>query len=154
MGFKKHIVLLSEIERSKLLKLVNTGRVAAHRRRHAQILLAADTGNNGPSLTDKEISLAVSVSLPTVQRIRKRCVEHGLESALERAKHSSYKPRKIDGDDEARLIALACSSAPEGSARWTLKLLHERYIALDDTDYVCKETIRTTLKKRIKTLEK
>lgn len=154
MGLKKHIVLLSETERSELLKLVNTGRVAAHRRRHAQILLAADTGDNGPNLTDKEISLAVSVSLPTIQRIRKRCVEQGLESALERATHSRYKPRKIDGDNEARLIAIACSSAPEGSARWTLKLLHDRYIALDDTDYVCKETIRTTLKKRIKTLAK
>jgi len=114
---KKYIVRLSADERKELKALVNKGKAAAYKRLHAQILLKADISEKDSQWTDKKISEAFDVGLRTVERIRQRLVEGGLESAINRAKQERMKSRKLDGEQEAYLIALSCSEPPEGSAR-------------------------------------
>lgn len=118
---KKYIVRLSAAERAELSALVNKGRGAARKRCHAEILLKADVGEGGPGWNDGRIAEAFEVGRRTVERVRQRLVEEGLEAALnERPKRRHRRP-VIDGDSEARLVALACSEAPAGHSRWTLK---------------------------------
>src|SRR3990170_6952101 len=112
---KKYIVTLPDTERQTLKALTSTGRGAARRLAHARILLKADQG-----LTDEAIAEAVEVSRPTVERVRKRFVEEGLDAALDPRKPEKPRERKLDGRQEAHLVALACSSPPDGQARWTL----------------------------------
>ncbi|SDI21987.1 helix-turn-helix domain-containing protein, partial [Nitrosomonas sp. Nm132] len=114
---------------------------------HAQILLKADENALGESWQDSQISKAFGISTRTVERVRTRLVEEGLESALERAKPNRVRGRVIDGEIEAHLVALVCSDAPEGHSRWTLRLLGQRMVALGYVDSVSHETIRQTLKK-------
>jgi len=140
---KKYIVDLTEEERKKLKRLVGSGKHAARRIRWAHALLKADAG-----WTDEKIADALDISIPTVQRLRQRFVEEGLDVAL--GAHS-YKPRpyarRLDGEQEARLIALACSEAPEGHARWTLRMLADRMVELAYVDGLSHETVRRVLKK-------
>jgi homeodomain-containing protein len=119
---KKHIVRLSDEERTQWTELTNKGKAAAYKIRHAHILLQADA--DGPAWTDERIAESFSVSVNTVRGVRQRLVEQGLEAALTRKKqdHPSRTPR-LDGAGEARLIALRCSTPPAGHARWTLRLL-------------------------------
>ena len=145
---KKYIVLLSLEERGELGTLVRTGKAAAHKRSHAQILLQADMSEGGSGWTDEQISQGLGVSVRTVEHVRQRLVEKGLESALNRAKPSGVKPRRLDGEREAHLVALACGAAPEGRSRWTLRLLADQMVALEQVESVSHETIRQTLKKR------
>jgi transposase len=149
---KKYIVRLSADEREELKELVNKGSAAAYKRLHAQILLKADISENGSCWTDKKISEAFDVGLRTVERVRQRLVEVGLENTINRAKQERTKSRKLDGEQEAYLIALSCSEPPEGRARWTLRLLADRLVELDYVEGISHETIRQTLKKRNKTL--
>src|SRR6185312_1611824 len=127
----KYVVKLTEDERKNLLSMINKGKGSAKRLSHARILIEADEGIEGiKRKSDEEIAGQIYVSKDTVKRVCKRCVEEGLESALSRKPHSKTKPRKIQGDEEAQLIALCCSNPPEGRSRWTLKLLSDKLVEL------------------------
>jgi transposase len=145
---KKHRVVLSNDEREQLLERIHRGRGSAQDLAHARILLKADDGVDGPSWKDEQIVTALEVSLPTVERVRRRFAIEGLEAAVERRPVSARKPRRLDGAQEAHLIAISCSEPPKGRARWSLRLLADRMVALyDDLEDVSYETIRRTLKK-------
>jgi transposase len=126
---------------------VKKGRSAARKRLHMEILLKADEGEHGPAWKDADIIKAVGVDIRTVERVRRRLVEEGLETALNGRKQSRYKSPKLDGEQEAHLIALACSEPPAGYARWTLRLLAGRMVELEYTEGVSHETVRQVLKK-------
>ncbi len=143
---KKHIVRLSDDERQNLLDMVRKGKVAAYKRRGAQILLKADIGKEGPGWKDEQIVAALGVSVRTVERVRERLCSQGFEKCLLRAKGSGRK-RKLDGVQEAQLITLACSHSPEGFADWTLRMLADKMVELDYIDSVSYETVRQVLKK-------
>lgn len=138
---------LTEDERTYLEGLVHTGKVAAHKRLHAEILLKADISALGDKWQDNQISEAFGISTRTVERVRERLVREGLESALNRAEPVRSRSRKIDGENEAHLIALMCGDAPEGRGRWTLRLLGQRMVELGYVESVAHETIRQALKK-------
>lgn len=147
MPKKRYIVTLTAQERSYMRGLISKGKTAALKQRHARILLKSDQGREGESWTDEEIQHALDVHPSTVERLRRRFVEEGLEAALKRKEQKHRKAKKIDGESEAHLIALACSQPPEGRQRWTLKLLADRLVALEVVDSVSPETVRQTLKK-------
>jgi len=127
--------------------VISKGKVAARKRLHAQILLKADAGPEGDGWKDRQIMEAFNAGRGTVERVRRRLVEEGLEAALTRKQQENRIPRKIDGQAEAHLIAAACSKPPEGRACWTLKLLADRLVELELVDAVSCETVRRTLKK-------
>lgn len=147
MPGKKYIVCLSADERQPLEKLTTTGRAPAYQVIHARILLKADTHQAGGGWTDKAISQALDVSISTIERVRQRFVEQSLEQALGRKVQQRRKARLLDGEQEAQLIALACSDPPEGRAQWSLRLLAERMVSLDYVESISYETVRQTLKK-------
>jgi len=141
MTLKIYVVKLSEEERQELLDLTRKGEVKARKMKRAMILLKADEG-----FTDPEIMAAVNVSRPTVERIRKRFVEGGLEKALEEDPRPGQR-RRLDGRGEAHLIAVACSDPPSGHEYWTLRLLAGRLVELGVVEGISHETVRRTLKK-------
>ena len=141
----KYVVRLTEDERQSLQGLVSGTRIAADRALRARILLKAD--RDGDAWSDTEIADAFEVGLSTIHRLRQRLVEDGLEAALSRRPMSSKRPTKLDGAQEARLIAIACGPAPEGRARWTLRLLADKLIELEVVDSIGTEAVRQTLKK-------
>jgi hypothetical protein len=144
---KKYIVKLTEQERQALEALVNRGRVAARKVKRAWILLQADAGEAGPGWPDEQIQQAYKVGLMTIHRVRQTLVEEGLAAVLAPQRQSRFRARQLDGDQEAQLIALACSQAPAGRRRWTLRMLASKMVELGHTDRVCPETVRQTLKK-------
>lgn len=146
---KKYVVELSAAERRQLQALVHKGQAAARKRLHAQILLKADQAAGGPGWIDQRIAEAFGLRVQTVERIRKRCVEHGLEDALVRRSnpHGPLMRKKLDGAAEARLCLIACSTPPDGRDRWTLRLLGDRLVELHVVDSIGRETVRKTLKK-------
>ena len=144
---KKYLVRLTEDERTYLKSLIHKGKVAAHKRLHAEILLKADLGELGEKWQDKQIGETFGLSTRTVERVRERLVREGLESALNRAAPVRARKRKIDGENEAHLVALLCGDAPEGRSRWTLRLLGRRMVELGYVESVAHETIRQALKK-------
>ena len=146
MPAKRYKVTLEPDERGDLEKLISRGKGAARRLAHARILLHADQGAGRPGKIDAEIAEAVGVSVATIERVRQRFVEEGLEAALSPRPPRRLYPRKLDGEAEARLIALACSPPPEGRARWTLRMLADRMVVLGHIEAVSHETVRTTLK--------
>lgn len=139
---KKYIVRLTHDERSELETLIKKGKTASYKRLHAQILLKADISKEGPGWTDQKISEAFDVSTKTIERVRQRVVEEGFEAALNRAKAKHFKPRKLDGEQEAHLVALTCSTPPEGNARWALRLLANRMVELEYVENISHKTIR------------
>jgi len=145
---KKYIVTLRDEERAQLVGLIQTGKHPARKLLMARILLKADASDNGEGWSDSEIAAALETSTDTVARTRQRLVEEGLEEALTR-KHSPNSARKriFDGAAEARLIALACSKAPAGRARWTLELLEEKVVELKIVERASDNTIGRVLKK-------
>ena len=147
MPKKKHHIQLSASEREALNSILRKGRASAQRQRHARILLLADTGGPEGGSSDSQIAAATHTSIPTVERVRRICVEHGLERALERKDPERDYARKLDGKGEAQLLALCCGPAPEGRARWTLRLLAGRLVELEVVESVCHETVRGVLKK-------
>ena len=144
---KIYIVTLTSEERATLQQLISSGKATARKLSHARILLKADSSKGGPDWNDSAISKALDVGTATIERVRKRFVEEGLEAALGRRKPRRQYKRKLDGDGEAHLVALACSESPEGSARWTLRLLADRMVALEYVDKLSYQTVRRTLKK-------
>ncbi len=143
----RYLVRRIEAERQQLEQTLSKGRHAAATAMRARILLKADQGEGGPGWPDGEIVRALDTSLSTVHRARQAFVESGLEAALFRRKPAGRQYRKLDGAQEARLIALACGPAPEGRARWTLKLLAQRMVELEVVPSIGRECVRTTLKK-------
>lgn len=143
----KYVVRLTAEERECLEGLVKRGKVAAAKRRHAQILLKAAAGAEDSGPTDAEIVKALDVGLITVHRVRQAFVEQGLSASLERKRSSRVRLPKLDGRQEAQLVALACGPPPEGRARWTVRLLADRLVELEIVSSICPETVRHTLKK-------
>ena len=143
----KYKVALTDEERRELEGLISAGRAAARKLCRARILLKADAGPGGPAWEDGRISEALQVGRATVERVRKQFVEHGMDVALERKKPEREYERRLDGQGEARLIALACSQAPEGRERWTLQLLADRMVALSYAPALSRDTVRRALKK-------
>src|SRR5436190_22492744 len=145
---KKYLVTLTPDERDQLTAMIAAGKAAAQKLAHARILLKADQADGGPAWTDERIADAVEVSTATVERVRQRFVEQGVESALTRKKQDKpIRERVLDGTAEAKLIALACSPPPDERARWTLRMLADKLVELEVVDAVCPETVRRTLKK-------
>ena len=144
---KKYVVELTPAERSELLTLTRKGKVAARKLQHAQVLLKADCAQGAPAWKDQAIAESFSLSVRAVERIRERFVRHGLRDALERRLPKRTKPRKFDGEAEARLIALACSAAPAGRTRWTLRLLAEQLVELEVFESIHFTTVGNVLKK-------
>ena len=144
---KKYPVNLSETERDDLKRLIASGTAPARKLTHARILLKADEAPKGDGWVDERIAEAVESSQPTVSRVRKQYFEDGLQAALNRRPPNREYHRKLDGEQEARLLALACSEPPEGRARWSLLLLADRMVELEVVDEVSYQTVRRTLKK-------
>jgi transposase len=130
-----------------LEKLISTGRTSSKRQIQARILLKADTSAAGPGWSDEQIGEALEISISTVARVRKRSVEQGLSVVLDRAVARRPSRRRLDGEQEARLLAVACSPPPEGRARWTLRLLADKMVALEVLESISYETVRRALKK-------
>ena len=147
MSAKKYRVKLSMEEQQELKRLVSQGKVAAYKQTHARILLLSDENQAEGSMKDVEIARSLKVGTATVERVRRRCVEEGLERALGRKEQVNRRPKKLDGAGEAQLIALACSQAPEGRAGWTLQLLADRLVEREIVEGISAETVRNTLKK-------
>lgn len=145
---KMYRVTLTPAERDELGGLLAHGKADVRRLKHAQILLKADQAEGGPSWPDTRIAEALDVGITTVERVRQRFVEEGLAAALNpyRGGKRIYQ-RKLDGTQEAHLIALACSAPPAGRGRWTLRLLARRMVELAYVDTLSYETVRQTLKK-------
>jgi transposase len=141
MPARKYRVDLTENEREGLLNLARKGKSSARKVKRALILCKADEG-----LNDQEIAEALLVGAATVSRVRQRFVEEGLESALNERPRPGQR-RKLNGKQEAHLVAVACSPAPAGHARWTLKLLADKVVELEYADSISPETVRQVLKK-------
>ena len=148
IAVKKYVVRLSSEEREQLESLVRAGKSPAQLLTKARILLKADVSEAGEGWSDSAISVALDTSINNIGRLRRRLVEEGLEAALKR-KHNPNSARKriFDGAAEAKLIALSCSPAPEGFARWSLRLLEEKVVELNIVKQVSDNTIGRTLKK-------
>ncbi len=145
---KKYPVILSDTEGGELKQLIAAGTAPARKLTHARILLKADQSPEGPGWVDEQVADAVEVSQPTVARVRKQYFEEGLEAALNRRPPNREYHRKLDGEQEARLLALACSEPPEGQARWSLRLLADKLVELEIVEEeVSYQTVRRTLKK-------
>ena len=129
------------------MDLVNKGVHSSQQYRTAYVLLNCDEGKYGEKLTGKEISQVLKISMRMIDRIKQRFVEEGFEASLERKPMTNTKVPLIDGDKEAHLIALSCSKAPEGFARWSLRLLADKMVELKHVDKISHETIRKVLKK-------
>jgi hypothetical protein len=143
----KYVVRLTEEERNELQGVLRRGRVAAAKRTRAQVLLKADAGPDGSGPTDARVAEALEVSTRAVNRVRKAYVEEGLQAAIERQLGRSQPRTKLDGAAEARLVAVACSPAPAGQARWTLQLLSDKLVELQVVESISRECVRQTLKK-------
>ena len=143
---KRHIVVLPEEERARLHTMIGRGVAPASALTHARILLKANQGEAGPGWTDAAIAVAVEVNPATVARVRMRYVAAGLDAAVHRKPPARPYHRRLDGEQEARLVALACSAPPQGRKRWTLRLLAERMVELAVVETVSHETVRQALK--------
>jgi transposase len=144
---KKYIVTLTDEERQRLQEMLSRGKAAARKLTHARILLKADAPPSGPGWNDEKIAEGLEAGRATVERVRKEFVEEGLDAALERRRPRRVYPRKLDGDGEAHLVALACQKPPEGRSRWTLQLLADRMVELSYVEEISYQTVRRALKK-------
>jgi hypothetical protein len=148
IAVKKYVVRLSAQERERLEAMVRTGKTLAQIVTRARILLKADTSEAGEAWSDSAIAAALDTSVNNVARARQQLVEEGFEATLKRKYNpNSARPRIFDGESEAKLIALACSPAPEGFARWSLRLLEEKVVELNIVDKASDNTIGRALKK-------
>jgi transposase len=144
---KKYPVALTPEQRTMLLQFVAHGQAPARTLTHARILLKADQAEGGPAWKNAAIAEALEISELTVTRVRARFADGGLEAALHRKQQRRRKAPKLDGAQQAHLIALSCSQAPEGRNRWTLRLLADRMVELGHVEDVSHETVRQVLKR-------
>jgi transposase len=147
MPAKKYKVALRAAERQTLQPLTTTGKAAAYKLTRARILLKADEHQTEGGWKDHAISEALEVSVATIERVRQPFVEEGAEAVLRYKQRQGSSTRRLNGAKEAHLIALTCSEAPEGRARWPLRLLADRRVELGHVEQISHETIRQTLKK-------
>ena len=140
-------VVLTEDQRAELRGLVGSGVAPARTLTRARVLLKADHGEGGPGWSDAAIAGALDVDPSTVLRVRRRFVTEGLAAALERKRPDRVYERALDGEQEAKLIAVVCSEAPDGAARWSLRLLADELVRLEVVETISHETVRQTLKK-------
>jgi hypothetical protein len=147
MGAKIYVVALTDEERQTLDGLISKGKAPARKLAHARILLKANCSEGGPGWIDKSISEALDLSPSTIGRVRQLFVEEGFEAALDRHKPRRTYSHKVDGEQEAHLVALSCNKPPEGHARWTLRLLADKMVELEYVNSVSHETVRKVLKK-------
>jgi len=145
----KHAVVLSDEQRAQLRTLVGRGVAPARRLTHARILLKADQGEGGAAWSDAVIAGALEVHPSTVARVRQQFDAEGLEAALDRRAPRREYARKLDGAQEAHLVAVACGTPPEGHTRWSLRLLADELVRLEVIDTVSHETVRRTLAQTI-----
>ena len=144
---KKYVVTLSDEERGALRAMIAAGKGSARKLMHARILLKAERRHGQREWEDSRIAAALEVAVSTIEQMRQRFVEEGLEAALvPRPPRREYR-RKLGGQEEAQLIALACSTAPEGHGRWTLRLLADRMVKLEHVESLSHETVRQVRKK-------
>ena len=146
-GNIKYVVRLAAEERERLPSLVDAGKGSKSSRQRARVLLKADQADGAPGWTDERAAEFAEVSLSSVPRVRQRFVEEGLEAVLQHRSSPKRSYRKLDGAGEAQLMALACSSAPEGRCRWTLHLLADKLVEWKVVESISHECVRTTLKK-------
>ena len=144
----KWVVRLEAEERDRLEHLVRTGKAVAYKIRHANVLLALDESGAGPGLPDEQVARTLGIAVRSIESLRRRFVEEGLDAALGRKKRErpSIEPM-FDGRNEAKLIAVACGPKPKGRARWTLELLADRVVELKIVEHCSRETVRRTLQK-------
>jgi transposase len=148
IAVKKYVVRLSAQERDQLSELIRSGKRSARLLTKARILLKADVSDAGEGWSDSAIAGALDTSIATIERTRRQLVEEGFAAVLRRKYNpNSARPRIFDGVAEAKLIALACSPAPEGYARWSLRLLEEHVVELNIVEKASDNTIGRTLKK-------
>ena len=147
MPKKKYIVSLTVSERKFLEQLTKKGKIAAYKMNHARIMLKADINQKKGGSTDRQIAESLNIGHATIERVRQRFVEEGIESALSRREQKKRRSKIIDGEKEAYLIALACSQTPAGKSNWTLQMLADKMVELNYVEQVSTETIRQTLKK-------
>lgn len=145
-GSAKYVVTLTPDERASLQDLTRRGRIAARTFKRVQVLLQADESEDGPRWTDQQIRTATGASWSTIARVRRTFVEEGLDAAVWPQPPPSRPPTKMDGANEAHLVALTCSTPPDGRERWTLRLLADRFVTLEGED-ISYETVRQILKK-------
>lgn len=144
---KTYVVQLTDLQREELRQLIASGEAKARELTHARVLLKADSSEGGPGWPDALICEAVEASPSTVGRIRQRFHEGGLDAALNPKEQQNRKARQLGGEREAHLVALVCGDAPEGHARWSLRLLADKMVELGHVESVSHETVRQTLKK-------
>ena len=150
IAVKKYVVRLSAEERDQLNDLIRSGKRSAQLLTKARILLKADVADAGEGWSDSAIAGALDTSIANIERTRRQLVEEGFEAVLNRKYNpNSAPPRIFDGVAEAKLIALACSPAPEGYARWSLRLLEEKVVELNIVGKTSDNTIGRTLKKTV-----
>ena len=149
----KYKVTLTKDERDDLLSIISKGKHTSQKFRNAYVLLNCDESEYSDKVTNAEINKVLKIGMRTIDRIKKRFVEEGFEACMDRKPTNREYERKADGDFEAHLIALSCSKPPEGFARWSLRLLADKMVELEIVDSVSHETVRSVLKKRLKTLE-
>ncbi len=142
---KKYTVELTAEQREELSHMISTGKASARELTHARLLLKADQGPQGPGWSDAQIQEALEISAATVARVRKRCAQAGVQEAILPASAQRVRRRRLDGSQEAYLIALVCSSPPEGFARWTLRLLASQLVELGYVETISHETVRQVL---------
>jgi transposase len=145
---KRYKVTLTEEERAQLQKLVSMGKSAARKLNHARILLLADASPRGLKRTDQEILESLGIGVRTVERVRQRFVEEGFDAALD-PKPRPKLARKLSGQIEADLVALAKSDPPKGRKRWTLRLLADQMVELKYLAEISHESVRQVLKKTV-----
>jgi hypothetical protein len=143
----RYKVTLTKHEHEELHGIINKGSHSSQKFRNAYILLNVDEGEFAEKVTNQQLSKVLKIGMRTIDRVKKKFVEEGFDSALERSTGTRSYDRKADGDFEAHLISLACSEAPEGYARWSLRLLSERMVELKHVDSISHETVRKVLKK-------
>jgi transposase-like protein len=146
MAYPYRIVLSAE-ERAELGGLVSTGVAPARMVTRARILLKADHSDGGPGWSDAAIAGALDVNPSTVLRVRRQFIEQGLTATLARKRPDRVYDRRLDGAQEAQVVALTCSAPPEGHARWSLRMLADELVRLEVVDTISYETVRQTLKK-------
>jgi hypothetical protein len=145
---KKYVLKLTEEERAELEQLLKKGKAAGWKLQRARALLLCDQGSQGPSWSDERVAVACGCSTRSLESWRRQAVEAGPLSLLQRRPRATPPVLpKLDGEQQARLTALACSQPPAGYARWTLRLLAERLVELEVVDTVSHETVRRALKK-------
>ena len=152
---KKYRVVLKVEEQQELKALVSKGRAAAYKQTHARILLLSDENEAEGPMLDQEIARSLKVGTATVERVRRRCVEEGVEAALGRKEQLNRRAKKLDGQGEAHLIALACGEPPlrlrsgqaPGRVSWTLQMLADGLVEREIVESISDETVRRTLKK-------